>query len=132
MTAGLGIAGYQDQNTGNRRGFNNGSEGMAGRNKEGRQRGNNRKQMSNNVAAVDENSAGAEWSNERDSTNYSEPKYYLGKLIQGTYCSRVFSDCEKRACRMQSPNYPGIYPRNLTCFYAVRQVSKRNKQKHKH
>ncbi|XP_037044522.1 uncharacterized protein LOC119080330 isoform X2 [Bradysia coprophila] len=53
--------------------------------------------------------------------NYSEPKYYLGTLIHGTYCSRIFSDCDKKVCRLQSPNYPGVYPRNLTCYYAVRQ-----------
>ncbi|XP_017486371.1 PREDICTED: uncharacterized protein LOC108374848, partial [Rhagoletis zephyria] len=58
---------------------------------------------------------------DRDEHNYTEPKYYLGDLIPGTYCSRIFSDCDKKACRLQSPNYPGIYPRNLTCYYAVRQ-----------
>uniref|UniRef100_A0A8D8YX57 CUB domain-containing protein n=1 Tax=Cacopsylla melanoneura TaxID=428564 RepID=A0A8D8YX57_9HEMI len=47
--------------------------------------------------------------------------YYLGDLISGTYCSRIFSDCDKKQCRLQSPNYPGIYARNLTCYYAVRQ-----------
>lgn len=53
--------------------------------------------------------------------NYTEPKYYLGDLIPGTYCSRIFSDCDKKICRLQSPNFPGVYPRNLTCYYAVRQ-----------
>jgi hypothetical protein len=53
----------------------------------------------------------------------SDIKYYLGDLIPGTYCSRIFSDCNKKPCRLQSPNYPGMYPRNLTCYYAVRQVS---------
>lgn len=50
-----------------------------------------------------------------------EPEYYLGELIAGTYCSRIFSDCDRKHCRLQSPNYPGVYPRNLTCYYAVRQ-----------
>ena len=50
-----------------------------------------------------------------------EPEYYLGDLITGTYCSRIFSDCDRKHCRLQSPNYPGVYPRNLTCYYAVRQ-----------
>nr|CAH7729401.1 unnamed protein product [Callosobruchus chinensis] len=50
-----------------------------------------------------------------------EPEYYLGDLISGTYCSRIFSDCDRKHCRLQSPNFPGIYPRNLTCYYAVRQ-----------
>ncbi|KAG5680520.1 hypothetical protein PVAND_010026 [Polypedilum vanderplanki] len=48
-------------------------------------------------------------------------KYYLGDLIPGTYCSRIYSNCDKKACRLQSPNFPGMYPRNLTCYYAVRQ-----------
>ncbi|XP_050310643.1 uncharacterized protein LOC126746434 [Anthonomus grandis grandis] len=54
-------------------------------------------------------------------TPIPEPDYYLGELIAGTYCSRIFSDCDKKHCRLQSPNFPGIYPRNLTCYYAVRQ-----------
>jgi hypothetical protein len=54
-----------------------------------------------------------------------EEKYYLGDLIPGTYCSRIYSNCDKKLCRLQSPNFPGTYPRNLTCYYAVRQVSKR-------
>ncbi|XP_028030461.1 uncharacterized protein LOC114243244 [Bombyx mandarina] len=49
------------------------------------------------------------------------PEYYLGDLISGTYCSRIFSDCDRKNCRLQSPNFPGVYPRNLTCYYAVRQ-----------
>lgn len=53
-----------------------------------------------------------------------EAKNYLGDLIPGTYCSRIFSNCDKKLCRLQSPNFPGTYPRNLTCYYAVRQVSK--------
>lgn len=123
VTAGLG--GFQDQNI-IRRIFNGTEQNgnSVARNKEGRQK-NNRKQISGGAGGVALNfddSGQAEWS-ERDSANYTEPKYYLGKLIQGTYCSRVFSDCEKRPCRMQSPNFPGVYPRNLTCFYAVRQVS---------
>lgn len=48
-------------------------------------------------------------------------EYYLGDLISGTYCSRIFSDCDRKICRLQSPNFPGVYPRNLTCYYAVRQ-----------
>lgn len=52
-----------------------------------------------------------------------DAKYYLGDLIPGTYCSRIYSNCDKKHCRLQSPNFPGTYPRNLTCYYAVRQVS---------
>ncbi|XP_008558829.1 uncharacterized protein LOC103579250 [Microplitis demolitor] len=56
----------------------------------------------------------------RDSKPVPEQQY-LGDLISGTYCSRIFSDCDKKKCRLQSPNFPGLYPRNLTCYYAVRQ-----------
>ena len=56
-----------------------------------------------------------------------DEKYYLGDLIPGTYCSRIYSNCDKKLCRLQSPNYPGMYPRNLTCYYAVRQVSRLSK-----
>ncbi|XP_026678920.1 uncharacterized protein LOC113467125 [Diaphorina citri] len=56
------------------------------------------------------------------SSNSTTPvPYYLGDLIAGTPCSRIFSDCDRKRCRLQSPNYPGIYARNLTCYYAVRQ-----------
>ncbi|XP_045485141.1 uncharacterized protein LOC110995642 [Pieris rapae] len=60
-----------------------------------------------------------------EDTNIARPtkarEYYLGDLISGTYCSRIFSDCDRKNCRLQSPNFPGVYPRNLTCYYAVRQ-----------
>ncbi|XP_041977811.1 uncharacterized protein LOC121732087 [Aricia agestis] len=55
------------------------------------------------------------------SSRAKTPEYYLGDLIAGTYCSRIFSDCDRKNCRLQSPNFPGVYPRNLTCYYAVRQ-----------
>ncbi|XP_050526365.1 uncharacterized protein LOC126897043 [Daktulosphaira vitifoliae] len=45
----------------------------------------------------------------------------MGELMEGTYCSRIFSNCDKKLCVLQSPNYPGLYPRNLTCYYAIRQ-----------
>ncbi|VVC44282.1 Hypothetical protein CINCED_3A007418 [Cinara cedri] len=47
--------------------------------------------------------------------------FHMGELMEGTYCSRIFSDCDKKKCVLQSPNYPGLYPRNLTCYYAIRQ-----------
>lgn len=56
-------------------------------------------------------------------TKHQSPssRFFLGDLISGTYCSRIFSDCDRNECRLQSPNFPGLYPRNLTCYYAVRQ-----------
>ncbi|CAH1403619.1 unnamed protein product [Nezara viridula] len=50
-----------------------------------------------------------------------EGEYFLGNRIGMTYCSRMFSDCDRKDCRLQSPNFPGVYPRNMTCYYAVRQ-----------
>lgn len=52
-------------------------------------------------------------------TKSSASEQFLGELIDGTYCSRIFTDCDKKKCRLQSPNFPGLYPRNLTCYYAV-------------
>lgn len=60
--------------------------------------------------------------NQKNAT-FIDQKYVLGDLIPGTYCSRIFSSCDKKLCRLQSPNFPGTYPRNLTCYFAVRQVS---------
>ncbi|XP_066139729.1 uncharacterized protein [Euwallacea fornicatus] len=46
---------------------------------------------------------------------------YRGKLSVGSYCDRLFEGCSRRNCRIQSPNYPGIYPRNITCHYKIRE-----------
>ncbi|XP_066996232.2 uncharacterized protein [Anabrus simplex] len=49
---------------------------------------------------------------------------WRGELVPGTYCDRVLDRCDTRPCRIQSPNYPGVYPRNVTCYYRLehRQV----------
>ncbi|XP_034949429.1 uncharacterized protein [Chelonus insularis] len=44
---------------------------------------------------------------------------WRGDLVNGTYCDRVLTRCDTRACRLQSPNYPGVYPRNVTCYYRI-------------
>lgn len=44
---------------------------------------------------------------------------WRGNLVASTYCDRILEQCETRTCRIQSPNYPGIYPRNVTCYYRV-------------
>lgn len=44
-----------------------------------------------------------------------------GEIIPGTYCSRNFYECYRKKCQVQSPNYPGLYPRNVTCLYQIRQ-----------
>ncbi|XP_023246142.1 uncharacterized protein LOC106639496 [Copidosoma floridanum] len=46
---------------------------------------------------------------------------WRGELVNATYCDRVFTRCDQRACRLQSPNYPGVYPRNVTCYYRIEQ-----------
>lgn len=44
-----------------------------------------------------------------------------GSPVPGTYCSRNFYECYQKTCRVQSPNYPGEYPRNASCLIALRQ-----------
>ncbi|XP_019867043.1 uncharacterized protein LOC109596034 [Aethina tumida] len=40
-----------------------------------------------------------------------------GEVVQGSYCERMFRDCRLQTCYVQSPAYPGVYPRNLHCRY---------------
>jgi hypothetical protein len=58
---------------------------------------------------------------EKEQREGAPQPFSLGDLIPGTYCSRIYSDCDRKPCRLQSPNFPGVYPRNVTCYYAVRQ-----------
>ncbi|XP_033215455.1 uncharacterized protein LOC117171910 [Belonocnema kinseyi] len=44
-----------------------------------------------------------------------------GSPVPGTYCSRDFYECHQKKCRVQSPNYPGEYPRNTSCLITLRQ-----------
>ncbi|VVC92753.1 unnamed protein product [Leptidea sinapis] len=34
-----------------------------------------------------------------------------GSVSPGTYCTRTYEECHRKPCRLQSPNYPGMYPR---------------------
>ncbi|XP_032786761.2 uncharacterized protein LOC116924339 isoform X1 [Daphnia magna] len=54
----------------------------------------------------------------------------LGEPVAGTACSRLFRQCgilsgttandnDQEECRVQSPGYPGIYPRNAHCLYRI-------------
>ncbi len=45
--------------------------------------------------------------------------FHYGVPLPGTACSRLLNDCVHRACRIRSPGYPGLYPRNATCRYRV-------------
>lgn len=47
--------------------------------------------------------------------------FELGRVTPGTYCTRQFDECYRKNCRLQSPNYPGMYPRNVTCYWTIRQ-----------
>lgn len=42
-----------------------------------------------------------------------------GEIIAGSYCERVFKDCRLQTCYVQSPAFPGIYPRALHCKYKL-------------
>ncbi|CAH4033002.1 uncharacterized protein LOC123715729 [Pieris brassicae] len=44
-----------------------------------------------------------------------------GAVAPGTYCTRTYEECRRKPCRLQSPNYPGMYPRNVTCYWSLRQ-----------
>ncbi|XP_065304740.1 uncharacterized protein [Dermacentor albipictus] len=42
-----------------------------------------------------------------------------GVPVPNSYCHRAFRDCSPGRCFVQSPGYPGIYPRNLLCKYRI-------------
>lgn len=42
-----------------------------------------------------------------------------GQPVQNTYCHRLFKDCAPGRCFVQSPAYPGIYPRGLSCKFRI-------------
>ena len=48
----------------------------------------------------------------------SHPAMFPGKvgaLVEETYCETVFQDCRAQQCNVQSPGYPGVYPRGISC-----------------
>ena len=47
---------------------------------------------------------------------------FRGELVRNTACSRVFQGCRARLCKIQSPNFPGLYPRNITCYYLIKAL----------
>lgn len=51
----------------------------------------------------------------------SSDLFDLGRVTPGTYCTRQFDECYRNKCRLQSPNYPGMYPRNVSCYWTIRQ-----------
>uniref|UniRef100_A0A182SAQ0 CUB domain-containing protein n=1 Tax=Anopheles maculatus TaxID=74869 RepID=A0A182SAQ0_9DIPT len=59
----------------------------------------------------------------RATVGYGAPSELLelGRVTPGTYCTRQYDECYRKKCRLQSPNYPGMYPRNVTCYWTIRQ-----------
>ena len=42
--------------------------------------------------------------------------------MSNTDCSRILQGCRAKSCVLQSPNFPGFYPRNVTCYYLVKAL----------
>ncbi|XP_064478249.1 uncharacterized protein LOC135391753 [Ornithodoros turicata] len=53
----------------------------------------------------------------------SDSPHDLGTGTPGTYCDRVFENCDRKKCKIRSPNFPGFYLRNFTCRFTVRQIT---------
>ncbi|XP_071525572.1 uncharacterized protein [Panulirus ornatus] len=47
---------------------------------------------------------------------------YRGEDLPNSFCDKYFENCDKKNCKIQSPNFPGMYPRNLTCYYHISQT----------
>ncbi|MCL4142556.1 UNVERIFIED_CONTAM: hypothetical protein GTU68_066259 [Idotea baltica] len=58
---------------------------------------------------------------------YGSPinKKYTGIRDRTTVCNVHFHSCDSSPCYVQSPNYPGLYPRNTTCYYQLKQPAAR-------
>lgn len=48
-------------------------------------------------------------------------KKYTGIRDRTTACNVHFHSCDSSPCYVQSPNFPGLYPRNTTCYYQLKQ-----------
>ncbi|KAG7173349.1 Dorsal-ventral patterning protein tolloid-like [Homarus americanus] len=61
---------------------------------------------------------------ERAILRYGKPysPSYRGEDLPNSFCDKYFENCDKKNCKIQSPNFPGMYPRNLTCYYHIRQT----------
>lgn len=57
------------------------------------------------------------------SSSSSEPEQnaHLGNPVANTYCDRTFVNCDRKKCLIRSPNFPGLYLRNFTCNFFIRQ-----------
>ncbi len=48
-----------------------------------------------------------------------DSSHHYGRLVPGTNCDYKLTNCSRRACTVRSPNYPGLYQRNLTCSHHI-------------
>lgn len=48
--------------------------------------------------------------------------WFLSPFPSGTICDRIFLNCDEYRCAVQSPNFPGLYPRHVTCHYLIKQT----------
>ena len=46
---------------------------------------------------------------------------FTGLRNSNSACDIIFAGCDSRPCYIQSPNFPGLYPRNITCYYHIIQ-----------
>ncbi|XP_054707946.1 uncharacterized protein LOC129217642 [Uloborus diversus] len=51
----------------------------------------------------------------------NEASVHLGNPVANTYCDKAFVNCDRKRCLIRSPNFPGLYLRNFTCNYYLRQ-----------
>ncbi|GFY54856.1 CUB domain-containing protein [Trichonephila inaurata madagascariensis] len=49
------------------------------------------------------------------------PSLHFGNMVAHSYCDRTFVNCDRKKCLIRSPNFPGLYLRNFTCNYFLRQ-----------
>ena len=41
----------------------------------------------------------------------------VGAVVEGSYCETVFQECRAQQCHVQSPGFPGVYPRGVSCRF---------------
>ncbi|XP_018025547.2 uncharacterized protein LOC108681078 [Hyalella azteca] len=47
---------------------------------------------------------------------------FTGVRSSSSMCHFMFPACDVKPCYVQSPNFPGLYPRNTTCYYHITQT----------
>ena len=46
---------------------------------------------------------------------YSTVQYRIVQNSTLQYCDTVFQECRAQQCHVQSPGFPGVYPRGVSC-----------------